>query len=105
MPELSKLRTCLRAYVYVDPEMSLSNPGHVIVEGILNSIMVKKYGGIPSLIARTFQSRNNARVASLAMEKDTWREKLCAAFQLYGYSDRVDNTISFGMVPENESIA
>lgn len=64
-------------------------------EEILSSVMVKQYGRIPSVIAETFQSTNNVQVASLAMKKDTWREKLCAAFQIYGCKDLADNTIYF----------
>jgi len=63
-------------------------------EGLLDDFMVE---GLNPGILRTaawFKTESNARIARLAMAQETWLEKFCVAFRLYGRGDVADHAIA-----------
>jgi SET domain len=63
-------------------------------EGILDNLMVVRLGpGILRTVAE-FKTESNAKISRLAMAQETWLEKLCMAFRLYGRGDVADDAIA-----------
>ena len=61
-------------------------------EGLLDDFMVERFN--PGILQTTafFQTGSNARIARQAMAQETWQEKFCMAFGLYGRGDVADHT-------------
>jgi hypothetical protein len=60
-------------------------------EGLLDDFMVERFN--PGILQTTalFQTGSNARIARQAMAQETWQEKFCMAFGLYGREDVADH--------------
>jgi len=63
-------------------------------EGLLDDFTVEILD--PGILQMTtlFKAESNARIARLAMTQETWLEKFCMAFRLYGRRDVADHTIA-----------
>jgi hypothetical protein len=66
-------------------------------EGLLDDFMVERLN--PGILRTTalFQTESNARIARLVITQETWLEKFCMAFRLYGRGDAADHAIAVGL--------
>jgi SET domain len=66
-------------------------------EGLLDDFMVERFN--PGILQTTalFKTESNARIARLAITQETWLEKFCMAFRLYGRGDVADHAIAVGL--------
>ncbi|RDW59117.1 hypothetical protein BP5796_12041 [Coleophoma crateriformis] len=66
-------------------------------EGLLDHFMVKRLEpGIVRTVA-SFETEGNVEIARLAIVQETWLEKLCTAFRLYGRADTADHAVAVGL--------
>ncbi|KAK4246801.1 hypothetical protein C7999DRAFT_41784 [Corynascus novoguineensis] len=63
-------------------------------EGLLDDIMLQRLWPGISRLAGAFGSEENAVIAQLALEQDTWVKKLEVAFKLFGRRDPVDGAFA-----------
>ena len=63
-------------------------------EGLLDDFMVERCN--PGILQTTalFKTESNARIARLAIRQETWLEKFCMAFRLYGREDVADHAFA-----------
>ncbi|KAH0553407.1 hypothetical protein GP486_006522 [Trichoglossum hirsutum] len=66
-------------------------------EGLLDDFMIKRLNPSILQVAAWFETESNARIASLAITQETWLERLCMAFRLYGREDVADHAIAAGL--------
>ncbi|KAL2194263.1 hypothetical protein P885DRAFT_71576 [Corynascus similis CBS 632.67] len=59
-------------------------------EGLLDDFMLQRLWPGISTLAGAFGSKENAMIAQLALEQDTWVKKLEVAFKLFGRRDPID---------------
>lgn len=65
-------------------------------EELLDDFMVKRFNlGILQTTV-LFQTESNARIAKLAIAQETWLDKFCMAFRLYGREDVADHAVGCG---------
>lgn len=60
-------------------------------EGLLDNFMVERFNPGILQTAALFETESNARIARLAIAQETWLEKFCVAFRLYGRGDVADH--------------
>lgn len=60
-------------------------------EGLLDDFMVERFNPGILQVVTMFQTESNASIARLAMTQNTWLEKFCTAFRLYGRTDVGDH--------------
>jgi hypothetical protein len=63
-------------------------------EGLLDDFMLERLKPDILQTVALFQTESNARIARSAMVQETWLEKLCTAFTLYGRADAADDEIA-----------
>jgi hypothetical protein len=63
-------------------------------EGLLDDFMAKRLTPGMQAIVAAFQTESNARIVRLATAQETWLEKLCMAFRLYGRGDVGDQAFT-----------
>jgi hypothetical protein len=63
-------------------------------EGLLDDFMVERCN--PGILQTTalFKTESDARIARLAIRQETWLEKFCVAFRLYGRGDVADHAFA-----------
>ncbi|KAM7194685.1 hypothetical protein V8F20_007877 [Naviculisporaceae sp. PSN 640] len=63
-------------------------------EGLLDHFLAERLSPGIWAVATVFQTESNARLAKCAMAQETWLERLCMAFPLYGRADAVDAALA-----------
>ena len=63
-------------------------------EGLMDDFTVERYNPMILQVVAWFRTESNARIARLAMAQETWLEKFCMAFRLYGQGDVADHDIT-----------
>jgi len=63
-------------------------------EGLLDDFTVERFRPGILQLAALFKTESNARIARVAIAQETWLEKLCMAFTLYGRADVADDEIA-----------
>ncbi|KAF4627660.1 hypothetical protein G7Y89_g10494 [Cudoniella acicularis] len=63
-------------------------------EGLLDDFMSERLVPGIVLMVAWFGTESNARIARLAMARETWVERVCVAFALYGRADRADDDVA-----------
>jgi len=63
-------------------------------KGLLDDFMLQRLWPGISTLAGAFGSKENAMIAQLALEQDTWVKKLEVAFKLFGRRDPIDVTFA-----------
>ncbi|KAK0637172.1 hypothetical protein B0T17DRAFT_588093 [Bombardia bombarda] len=63
-------------------------------EGLLDDFLAERLSPSIWAAATMFETENNARLAKLAMAQETWLERLCVAFHLYGRADAADAALA-----------
>jgi hypothetical protein len=66
-------------------------------EGLLDDFMVERFNPGLLQITALFQTGSNARIARQAMAQETWQEKFCVAFGLYGRGDVADHATAVSL--------
>jgi hypothetical protein len=60
-------------------------------ERLMDDFVVERFNPAILHISTLFKTESNARIARLAVAQETWLEKLCVAFGLYGRRDAADH--------------
>ena len=60
-------------------------------EGLLDDFMVERITPGIVRMATLFKTETNARIAKFAIAQETWLDRLCIAFSLYGQEDEADH--------------
>ncbi|KAK3380344.1 hypothetical protein B0T24DRAFT_190996 [Lasiosphaeria ovina] len=63
-------------------------------EGLLDDFLAERLSPSIRAAAAMFRTESNARLAKLAMAQETWLERLCVAFRLYGRADAADAALA-----------
>ncbi|KAH6683899.1 hypothetical protein B0J14DRAFT_1249 [Halenospora varia] len=63
-------------------------------EGLLDNFIIERFSPGILQTAAFFETEGNARIARLALTQETWLEKFCMAFRLYGREDAADHDIA-----------